>query len=298
MSADLARTCFEKKGARLDVIASESLPFDNCTQPAAGTPVRWAVQKGYRRSFETFLAIHVAYEKPIADFSLVVGTAAAMHRPAFLRELLDFKLRKPHLCPSDSTEFLLESYLYVALDQRDMHMVLRHIENGSQENEMHRTTILTLLEFGTDPALNGDESTLFAALQAEDSISLELFVKYLSTKHPDPIRFLTRQDFARGDHRHNEMQMCLYLGARRCFKLLLKEFPTLMEAKNARGLTALHSAVYDGDNCDLVKKLLEVRADIFATSHDRSTPLFRALRGSNIAAADLIAERCTTEQLS
>ncbi len=70
-----------------------------------------------------------------------------------------------------------------------------------------------------------------------------------------------------------------------------------MEERNSRGLTALHSATFFPGCTALLQALLDRGADVLATSKDNSSPLMRALRNRNIAAADLIARSCTDEQL-
>lgn len=85
---------------------------------------------------------------------------------------------------------------------------------------------------------------------------------------------------------------------RRCFYILLREFPLLIEEQNLRGLTALHSATFHREDLGLLQALLDRGANALAVSKDNSSPLMRALRNKNIEAADLIRRYCSPEQLA
>jgi ankyrin repeat protein len=161
---------------------------------------------------------------------------------------------------------------------------------------------MLLMRHGADPTKGYfKQCPLYRCLVDDDHIALQSFIRFLrQTRNDDMSQEFIDPGHCRGPdamNGHTGMQTCLYHKAARCFSVLLAELPFLMEERNLMGLTALHSATFHVDTLPQLKALLKKGADVLAVSNDNSSPLFRAIRNTNLAAANLIKEQCTPDQL-
>ncbi|KAL8341360.1 hypothetical protein RB598_003344 [Gaeumannomyces tritici] len=190
------------------------------------------------------------------------------------------------------------------MDDSDMHSLENRAFHGQRHDEAYANTLMPLIKYGANPTSGFfRDCPLYRCLVDDDPVALRCFVRCIrETYDGDPFELVIDPGHCRGQewsaNGHTGLQTCIYSKSRRCFYILLDEFPLLMEEQNMRGLTALHSATFHRQDLGLLQALLERGANVLAVSKDNSSPLMRALRNKNIEAADLITRYCSPEQLA
>ncbi|MCJ1389051.1 hypothetical protein MMC18_001905 [Xylographa bjoerkii] len=301
VAASLAPMCFAN-GARLDLSAKDHSTALSFSNPLAGTPLGWALQKNKGQLFDTLLALHEKHGVPVQGYGLMCISAALMHNSNMLRKLFTGRKRDSSLFLKDQywddmqCEGHMQVLLGAAMNDKDIRIIVRRIQNGNSFRSAQEDTVRFLLKQGADPtAACGDNgwNPFCISIRQNDAVSLRVFIEHLKSTLLDLLTYLGHPEDIPGDtNKHNALQRCVYSESKECFDLMLDSFPNLIEARNAKGLTVLHSATVWNDTHS-VRRLLDMGADIFAHSNNRSSPLFRALSWGNIEAANLISERCT-----
>ncbi|KAL8289806.1 hypothetical protein RB600_005002 [Gaeumannomyces tritici] len=294
-AASLARLVVSK-GADLNAsrVAWQGVWATKLDQSRVTSALSSAISRGQLLFAQTMVHLHEEKDIPIKDFEL--------------------RLKRPSLCdatpPTELTGLegsaLLDPRLLLiaAMDDSDMHSLENRAFHGQRHDEAYANTLMLLIKYGANPTSGFfRDCPLYRCLVDDDPVALRCFVRYIrETYDGDPFELVIDPGHCRGQewsaNGHTGLQTCIYSKSRRCFYILLDEFPLLMEEQNMRGLTALHSATFHRQDLGLLQALLERGANALAVSKDNSSPLMRALRNKNIEAADLITRYCSPEQLA
>jgi len=302
-AASLAPLLFAN-GARLDVLATDEENLDPLIA-ISGTPLLWAVLRNSHKFACVLLDMHVQHNITAEDAEMVFILAAAFHNFELLEHL--FKLHRLHshffrldFLGSSGEDALLPELLTSAGNRHNLYRIFQRRIHGANFRSAQRKTLKILLLEGADPTIpfgNQGWNHFVNAITNDDEIGLRVFIDHIRARHRDPVSFFNNPQTFSGDTcQPNTLQICIYSGAKQCFKVILEMFPDLVEKRNARSLTALHSASILEDTFYL-KKLLEHGAKVVVYGKDGSTPLAIALCTGNIEAANLIAERCSSSEL-
>ncbi|KAL8375811.1 hypothetical protein RB595_007095 [Gaeumannomyces hyphopodioides] len=273
-----------------------------------------AISRGQLLFAQTMIDMHEEKDVPIKDFVRALITSVAFWHHDLAERLLELRLNRPSLCdtapPIELTGLkasaLLDpqALLVAAMDDSDMHSLENRAFHGQRHDEAYANTLMLMIKHGANPTHGFfRDCPLYCCLADDDPVALRCFIRYLrETYDGNPFQQVRDPGHCRGQewsaNGHTGLQTCIYSKSRRCFYILLDEFPLLMEDQNIRGLTALHSATFHREDLGLLQALLERGANVLAVSKDNSSPLMRALRNRNIEAADLITQYCSPEQLT
>ncbi|KAH8796105.1 hypothetical protein F5882DRAFT_375305 [Hyaloscypha sp. PMI_1271] len=277
--AELARKCYQR-GARLDILGTVQtyLIEEEAAEIPPMSPICLATLWGRDQ------------EIPIIDYSTTLLSAVTFWYADLARKLIDLERAMPALCtdfqePSgihDSQELL-----YVALNPPGMGFAARLMNHGTNIDKAYFETLRLLIHSGADPTICTEAPN----------------IEYIKEHVEDPVEYLAglRPMESEGAMTscNTAIQTCIYAKSPRCFEILVREFPPLIDWRNSLSFSALHSVSYCSDEMHLsmLRLLLDHGGDVSARNTDHCTPLARALRNCNIKAAELIMERMDSDEL-
>ena len=294
---------FFARGARLDVLATDEENLDLLIA-IMGTPLLWAVLRNAIKLALVLLEMHVQHDIPAEDAETVFILAAALHNFELLENLFNLQRINPQFfrfdfLGSSGEDALLPELLILAGNRQNLYRVFQRRIHGKNFRSAQWKTLNILLSEGADPTITipfGNQG-FCNAITNDDDTALRVFIQHIHARRRDPLSFFTTpQTFPGDSFQPNALQRCIYSGAKECFKVILEMVPDLLEKRNARGLTALHSASVQEDTFYL-RKLLEYGSNVVVYGKDGSSPLVLAVLTGNIEAANLIAERCSSPEL-
>lgn len=315
-AVDLA-TILVDRGASLSASWPDSPDIFTCFgRKISGSPLFCAISCNQIGLAKTLITLHGKRKVKVKDYARILIFTVFYWCHELVEALLDLIQTHPSLCDAILTlneseelegvsEFQIHPrhLLLLAMDRPDLLSLERRVRHGPLYDEAYAKTLELLIARGADPTKGIFESCpLYECLENDDTVALRCFILYLYENcDGDPLTPMIDPGHIRklssGSSEHTGLQFCIYSKSVGCFHILLDEFPLLMEEKNARGLTALHSASEHPDNIPLLRALLERGANVLAAAQDDTTPLYRALANCNTEGADLIMQYCSSEQI-
>lgn len=317
-AAGLAEDAY-KLGASLTHLASVGPAVDPGADtfkwlPSALTPLSAALKKGKRGLARTILNLHIDNKEPIVDFHCAIAISCAQLDFESTAALLQTQKEWSHLCLVESEPWLptverISRLLWFAMDI-DLTLNLnleRRAMLGASHGDARQATMKLLLREGANPIDGEDSDTpLSAALRVDDIVAVDLFFQHLVDSDKNILDWIA--DMSGKGLSLSAAFFCIHFNAIQCFEYLLHNYlEYLLAERSETGSTLLHEAC-DQDNTRDVE--MDIRAgnikfvqlmlahgfDVLATTDSGQTPLFMALRCSNIAAADEIFMSATDEQ--
>ncbi|KLU84610.1 TKL protein kinase [Magnaporthiopsis poae ATCC 64411] len=315
-AASLARLVVSK-GADLNAMrpASQGVWATKLEETRVTSALSPAISRGQLLFAQTMIGLHEEKDVPIKDFARALIASVVYRHYDLAAALFELRTRRPSLCDGTPPAELIglveqsvlidpQNLLLASMDDSDMHSLENRAFHGPRHDEAYANTLMLLIGHGANPT-DGffRDCPLYRCLLGDDQVALRCFIRYLrETYDGDPFQQVVDPGHCRGQtwsaNGHTGLQTCIYTKSRRCFHILLREFPLLIEEQNLRGLTALHSATFHQEDLELLQALLDQGANVLAVSKDNSSPLMRALRNRNLEAAELITRFCSPEQLA
>ncbi|KAI1452179.1 ankyrin [Annulohypoxylon moriforme] len=325
----LAAAAFER-GARLDALLKYKSPFLG-TNPVIDTvysPLSSAIVHGKAQLTLAIFCLHIESDTHIVDFPTALFLSFRYLQPEVGELLLELLQSNPSMCRNDTMPWIfkeahlqqlpslaiswihkeapIQELLNCTIYDDDPTELERRAVNGGDFDDRYERCLRILLERGADP-IKGISivDPLYSALIHDDLVSLQLFVQYIQSSRPNDSILLDHLRYSKNLGSENKvlsaLLCCIAFNSVRCFEFLIKQFPALMfDSSNIQGITPLQCACSHPDGAAFVNVLLENGADAVAVDLGPGMyhPLFLALVGGNLRAADLIADRCSAEDLA
>ncbi|KAK6958061.1 hypothetical protein Daesc_000854 [Daldinia eschscholtzii] len=324
----LAREAF-MKGAKLDALIecqSSMLgvrPFIDTVY----SPLSSAILHGKQELAIEIFCFHIESDAPITDFptALFLSFRYLQHEVGEL--LIGLLQSNPSMCRNDTMPWIFdEAHLYslptLAMSLKAKEAPLHHLLvyamhhdslselerqafSGDDFDARYQTCLEILLEKGADPTEGPTiHCPLYCALVNDDLVGLKLFIEHIESRQPNQSVILNhlRNPGKRGcdNDQRPALLICIRHNSVRCFEFLIRKFPVLkFDRIDDQGNTLLLYACSNSLNTDFVKLLIEDGIDTTAMdfSNGLFNPLLVALTKGHLSAADLIADRCSPDEL-
>ncbi|KAI0888316.1 ankyrin [Annulohypoxylon maeteangense] len=324
----LATPAFER-GARLDALRKCESPFIGA-KPVMDTvysPISSAIIHGKPQLALAIFCLHIESDTPIIDFPTALFLSFRYLQPQVGEILLGLLQSNPSMCRNDTMPWIfkeahlhslrslaiswihkeapLNELLTYTMYDDDLTELERRAINGSDFDDRYKSCLKVLLESGADPTEGiSIKNPLYNAIIHDDLVSLQLFIRHIQS-HQSP-------NFSLLDHLQHTKKLgsenienpallcCIAFNSIRCFEFLIKEFPTLMfSSVDDHGHTPLRYACSHPQGASFVKLLLENGADTTAVDLSLGvySVLFAALADGYLETANLIADRCSAQDL-
>ncbi|KAI1479897.1 ankyrin repeat-containing domain protein [Daldinia eschscholtzii] len=324
----LAREAFVK-GAKLDALIE-------CQSTMLGvkplidivySPLSSAIIHGKQELAIEIFCFHIESDTPIIDFptALFLSFRYLQHEVGEL--LLGLLQSNPSMCRNDTMPWIFdEAHLYslstLAMSWKTKEAPLHHLLfytmhhdslselerqafSGEEFDARYQTCLEILLERGADPTEGLlIHCPLYCALVNDDLVGLRLFVEHIESRQPNETVIFNhlRNPGKRGSDNNQwpALLVCIRHNSVRCFEFLIRKFPVLkFDRVDGQGNTLLVYACSNSLNTDFVKLLIEDGIDTTAMdfSNGLFNPLLVALTKGHLSAADLIADRCSPDEL-